>query len=230
MIRSYIKESSKKAESLKSFNFFGKPVQVLQPLDDSVSLKSVINKIEQLVPTFLTNNFEIVYVGDFKDFHREHNSFNAMYKDGALYVSNQQDNEADLIDDLVHEIAHSFEKEYDAEIYGDNALEDEFLGKRKRLRYLVDKPTLNMVYYLNPEYQSAFDQHLYDDLGYDYLRTLAANLFYSPYAITSLREYWANGFENYLLGDTQKLKDLSPVLYTKIKQILEGSKENKDED
>lgn len=229
-MRSYIKESSKKAETLKSLNFFGKPVQVLQPLNDSVSLKSVINKVEQVVPPSLTNNFEIVYVGDFKDFHREQGSFNAMYKDGALYVSNQQDNEADLVDDLVHEIAHSFEKEYDKEIYGDNALEDEFLGKRKRLHYLVDKPTLNMVYYLSPEYQSAFDQHLYDDLGYDYLGVLSANLFYSPYAITSLREYWANGFENYLLGDTQKLKDLSPVLYTKIKQILESDKENKNAD
>jgi len=50
-------------------------------------------------------------------------------------------------------------------------------------------------------------------------------LFYSPYAITSLREYWANGFENYLLGDKQMLRDLSPILYNKIETIIDNSEE-----
>jgi len=45
-------------------------------------------------------------------------------------------------------------------------------------------------------------------------------LFYSPYAITSLREYWANGFENYLLGDRERLKDLSPILFRKVEEII----------
>ena len=57
------------------------------------------------------------------------------------------------------------------------------------------------------------DQHLYKGIGYDKLRTISSGLFYSPYAITALREYWVNGFENYLLGDKPKLKELSPVLY-----------------
>ena len=53
------------------------------------------------------------------------------------------------------------------------------------------------------------------------MRNISAELFYSPYAITSLREYWANGFENYLLGDKYALKDLSPILYKKIDTILD---------
>jgi hypothetical protein len=228
-MKSYIKESAKKIKSLKEIYFFGKPVFLLKPFNNSISLETVLNKIESIIPDFLTNNFEVVYVGDFTSFHRKGRVFNAMYKDSALYISNIQDNEEDLIDDLIHEIAHSFEKEYDENIYGDNAVEEEFLGKRKRLYYLVDKPTTSMLYYLSPDYQPEFDEHLYDDLGYDYLRVLASGLFYSPYAITSLREYWANGFENYLIGDRQKLKDLSPILYTKIKQILEIDEENKNE-
>jgi hypothetical protein len=57
------------------------------------------------------------------------------------------------------------------------------------------------------------------------LRLISAELFYSPYAITSLREYWANGFENYLLGDKLALRDLSPVLFNKVTEILELSGE-----
>ena len=68
---------------------------------------------------------------------------------------------------------------------------------------------------------------MYNDIGYDKLRIISSGLFYSPYAITSLREYWANGFENYLLGDRERLKDLSPVLYTKIEEILEPERQEK---
>ena len=89
---------------------------------------------------------------------------------------------------------------------------------------ILDKNEYNLQTYIDPGYNYKFDQYLYRDIGYDKLRTISSSLFYSPYAITSLREYWANGFENYLLGNRQKLKDLSPILYTKIEKIndLEG--------
>jgi len=48
-------------------------------------------------------------------------------------------------------------------------------------------------------------------------------LFFSPYAITALKEYWANGFENYVVGDyndRRKLKEISPELFKKIEQVL----------
>ena len=66
---------------------------------------------------------------------------------------------------------------------------------------------------------------MYSDIGYDKLRLITPELFYSPYAITSLREYWANGFENYLLGDRAALKDISPVLYRKIYNLFEKIEE-----
>jgi hypothetical protein len=60
------------------------------------------------------------------------------------------------------------------------------------------------------------------------LRTLTSDLFYSPYAITALKEYWANGFENYFLQDRAKLKSLSPVLYQKIKNLVDSKKEERN--
>ena len=43
----------------------------------------------------------------------------------------------------------------------------------------------------------------------------------SPYAITSLREYFANGFEAYFLDvdNRNSLKNTSPVLYEKIANL-----------
>jgi hypothetical protein len=216
-MKSYIVESAKAA---KQTTLFGKPVSIVHPFTNKLDFDSVIRHIEEKLPEPLAANFEGIYVGKFKDV-----PFNALFKDGVIYVTNDQDNEVDLLDDIIHEIAHSLEETNDDLIYSDQQLETEFLSKRRRMHYLVDKPTMNIVYYLSPDYQANFDDHLHRELGYDYLRTLTSNLFYSPYAITSLREYWANGFENYLLGDKRKLKDLSPVLYSKIEQIFDNVKE-----
>ncbi len=81
-----------------------------------------------------------------------------------------------------------------------------------------------MVYFLDSEYDEDFDKYLYQQLGYDFLHVAASPLFYSPYAITALKEYWANGFENYFLGDKERLKDLSPILYNKITSLIEFKK------
>jgi len=42
---------------------------------------------------------------------------------------------------------------------------------------------------------------------------LTMGLFASPYGATSLKEYFANGFEKFYLGETRLVKATSPVLY-----------------
>ena len=81
-----------------------------------------------------------------------------------------------------------------------------------------------MLDYINPDYDKKFDMYLYKNIGYDKLRSITHSLFFSPYAITALKEYWANGFENYILGDKQLLKDLSPILYNKLVLLFEEAK------
>ena len=88
---------------------------------------------------------------------------------------------------------------------------------------MLDEPIDMMLDYINPEYDQNFDNYLYKNIGYDKLRSITHSLFFSPYAITALKEYWANGFENYIVGDyndRKKLKDISPELFKKIEQIL----------
>ena len=48
-------------------------------------------------------------------------------------------------------------------------------------------------------------------------------LFSTPYAVTSLREYFATGFEEFYIGDRNYIKKISPNLYNKL-TYLDGLK------
>ena len=223
-MREYIKESSKRYK-IQNLKFYDKPVYIMKPITNNVNLAQVLSDIESKVPEQLTGNFEVVYVGDFGLFHEKGRSYNAAFKDGAIYITNEQDDYDDLIDDIVHEMAHSIERQskYNDVIYDDGLVEKEFLGKRKYLFHMLDEPTNMMLDYINPDYDKKFDMYLYKNIGYDKLRAMTHSLFFSPYAITALKEYWANGFENYVVGDyndRKRLKDLCPELFKKIEQIL----------
>jgi len=225
-LREYIKESASRVIE-DNYRLHNHKVYIINPFTNDIGLSSVLKTIEGLIPAYLVKNFEGIYVGKFNDFNNKNRPFNAVFKDGSIYVSSEQDDNEDLIDDIIHEISHSIEvnEEFNDIIYGDGALESEFLAKRQSLFHLLDKPTVSMGYYLSPEYNKTFDEHLYNDLGYDYLRNVSSGLFYSPYSITSLKEYWAKGFESYLLGDPYRLRDLSPVLFKKVHKILNIDKE-----
>ena len=221
-MKEYITEGVDKARKiLKQYDIHGKPFVFVEPFKSDINLDYIKKTIETLTPDFFFDNVDGFFVGYADEFFKGDREYNAMFKDGAIYLSPDQDNEKDLLDDILHELAHAVEKRNEEEIYGDGRLEREFLAKRNTLYHLLDDENYDIEDYENPEYDYKFDQHLYKGIGYDKLRTISSGLFYSPYAITALREYWANGFENYLLGNKNKLKELSPVLYDKIDSFFE---------
>ena len=221
-MKEYIIEGMKKSKNkLKTYKVYGVPFVFAQPFEREINLDYIKNKIETLIPEYFFDNVDSFFVGYVEEFFKDGREYNAMYKDGAIYLSPDQDNERDLLDDILHEVAHAVEKKNEDKIYGDGRVEREFLAKRRHLYYLLGDKEYGMEAYENPEYNYDFDQHLYKNIGYDYLRGASAELFYSPYAITALREYWANGFENYLLGSRGKLKEISPVLYQKIDSFFD---------
>ena len=111
-------------------------------------------------------------------------------------------------------------------IYGDNTLRQEFLGKRKRLLDILNQEGYNILGYdlLDPNFSLELDQFLFSEIGYPNLTSLTMGLFVSPYGITSLSEYFANGFEKYLMKfeNRKYLKNISPFLHTKIEEVIEG--------
>ena len=130
----------------------------------------------------------------------------------------------DMLDDIIHEIAHSLESEHEELLYGDKQVEKEFLEKRKRMWIKLRSREIqaSLEDFLDPSFSPAFDECLYKTLGYDTISVLFSNLFYSPYGSTSIREYFANGFEAFFMKeDIDRLKKISPKLYQKIVQLME---------
>ena len=74
---------------------------------------------------------------------------------------------------------------------------------------------------MDPEYDYEFDEFLLKDIGYDKLSSIVSGLFISPYAPTSLREYFATGFTEFYLNPNEHtfLKQLTPALYNKLEKI-----------
>ena len=126
-----------------------------------------------------------------------------------------------MIDDIIHEMAHAAEELYLDLIYGDGLIEQEFKGKRIRLYYLLNEEgfDIDLKTFEEISYSYDFDNLLYKEIGYPILATLTSGLFVSPYGATSIREYFANGFEEFFLGDRGYLKRISPQLFTKIMEI-----------
>ena len=200
----------------------GVHVYIKDPLNNNgIDIEKIVAQAEERIPSHLLSEVEMIIVGWFDEF--EERDINAFYGDGCLYISNIQDDEEDMFDDIVHEIAHSLEEPYGYEIYGDKRLEKEFLSKRMYLKDILwthdfKAPT---EFYMNSEYDQEFDQFLLNKVGYDKLSQLIQGLFVSPYAATSLREYFAVGFtEFYLHPDTHNfLKKISPALYQKLTKL-----------
>lgn len=221
-------DSREAQDSLGEASLFGTVgVYSLQPLPDGISLTSVVDVIESRVPKHFFENIDAVYIGKFKEF--EENDTNAFYSDGALFITNEQTNQEDIIDDIIHEVAHAVERNYGNFIY-DSSLTREFLSRREKLYYRLVTANenygleldLNKEDFSRLEYNHEFDQLLYQSVGYDLLHQISCDLFVSPYGATSLQEYWANGFENYYVESPRDVEKVSPVLYNKISSLAEG--------
>ena len=219
----YIKESYNRSLDQRVEYDMGEYIQVFikDKIESDFDIQSAIHKIYTYIPAHLFSEIDTIYIGMFDQFKEMET--NAMYKNGAIYVSNIQDDAQDFIDDIIHEIAHSLEEPYGYELYGDKELEREFMQKREKLYNILKAEDLSpdKELFMNPTYTIRLDSYLYETVGYDRLNFIAASygLFSSAYSATSLREYFANGFEYYFLDDRTYLREICPILYEKIEEI-----------
>ena len=217
-VANYVKTRNK---SLPEYKIGPFQILVQSPISEDVDISTVFNEVNSLLPEYFSRLIDVVYIGEF-DF-LDKREVNAMYADGALYISNIQDDESDLKDDIVHEIAHAVEEKYGQFLYSDEKIKDEFLLKRSGLKRILSSQEYDItgLDFLETEYDKDFDSFLYKDVGYDALRLLAVNLFATAYSATSLREYFARGFEEYYLGNKLYLREISPYIYRKVSLLEE---------
>ncbi len=220
------------------------PIRIINSFIYDINIKDVLETIEKRIPSRYFNGVEAIYVGDF-DF-LESRELTSLYSDGAIYISPAQTGEQDLFSDIVHEVAHSLEESYGADIYGDGKhevahsleesygadiygdgkIEEEFLKKRNKLLDILVREGYGGIIksfdFEQLEYSPGFDSLLYKEIGYHPLTMLTLGLFVSPYGITSLREYFANVFEEFYSGDKKYSCKVSPSVCEKIHLLQES--------
>ena len=224
----WIEESVRKSKRMKD-QFVVNKIQVFikDMLPHGVSPEFVFDYISSRIPPFLTKNIDVIYVGQFPEMKER--DINAYYDNDAIYVTNDQDDEMDMIEDIIHEISHAVEHYNQEFIYGNGSIQREFIAKRKRLSALLSqKYDVPSDFNINFEYDRAIDDFLYRVVGYDVLNQVCVGIFPSAYAATSLSEYWAKGFEELFIGDPSNLRQMCPVLYKTLAILIKELKDETD--
>jgi hypothetical protein len=218
----YIKNSAQKSlNERKQFSVFDSTVVIVKDKPtNGVSLPFVFKKLQNKVPVDLVRDLDAIYIGQFEELLKR--QIESFFLDGAIFITNDQLNDEKMISSLIHEIAHCVEKTYTQQIYTDGKLKNEFLGKRKTLYRMLKehiKSKIGLEDFMDIDFNQEFDDFLYKQVGYDKLKQLTVGLYITPYAATSLREYFASGFEHFFLEDSHYLKKISPFLYMKINSL-----------
>jgi len=206
--------------------YFNRGVEfvVKDKLHDDINIEKIMGLLRSNLPISSYIGIKNVYFGEF-DILTKRKLTALHHKDNIYIDSTKAKHEKDVIDDLVHEFAHRFEENNSEKIYEDGKIINEYLGKMNRLHDLItqdyDLDYFGMSYFdfINTEYDPKFDKFLYEKVGYTEIENMAPTLFIRPYAATSVREYFATGFEDYYLEGGLQLKKISPILYSRIELL-----------
>ena len=105
---SWIFESVKKSKKMKDhYKLHDIDIFIKDPLPEDISADFVLKYISKRIPYYLLKGVDMIYIGQFKQL--KDREVNALFEHGAIYITNEQDNDKDMIDDIIHEIAHSIE-------------------------------------------------------------------------------------------------------------------------
>lgn len=204
------------------FTISGIEITIQDPLAEDINVKSIVKQALTIVPRVLFKSVRKIKIGQFKELNDR--DLDALYKDNIIYLTNLQESDEDMLDDIIHEIAHSVEVEYSDMIYSDGSLRREFINKRLKLKKAIDNMghQISLDLYKQTRYDKEFDMFLYKKVGYQKIAAALPGLFLSPYAATSLREYFAIGFENIFLNQDsyQIMRKNSPSLFEKLINLL----------
>ena len=222
-----LQQSQTKILSEKKRFYFNRGIEFVldKPLKKDIDIEKVMGLLRSNLPVSSYVGINNVYFGEFDILKKR--SLTALHHKDNIYISSEQmSSEKEILDDLVHEFAHRFEENNSEKIYEDGKIINEYLGKMNRLHDLItqdyDLDYFGITYFdfINTEFDEKFDKFLYEKIGYEEMENMAPTLFIRPYAATSVREYFATGFEDYYLEGGLQLKKISPILHSRI-ELLE---------
>ena len=192
-------------------------------LNKEIDIRNTLSNIEQKLPKNILSNIKEIFIGQFEELKRR--QVQSLYESGAIFLSNEIEGEKELVLSIIHEMAHALEETQREKIYFDGLIEKEFLAKRASLfNILKTNGYINgislMGLFFKPEYDIKFDNWLNKTITYPILSGLSSGLFLSSYAITSIREYFANAFEKFFSGHSEEVKKITPSVYNKLVEFI----------
>lgn len=198
-------------------------ITVKDALPEDFDIRATFSAIEHKLPEKLFFLIDQIIIGDHPIFKEK--KVNAYYQDQTLFITSDQKNSMDMVDDIIHEIAHVIEDHFYDEIYGDKAIEKEFLIKRAFLLDIlkqndyISKEDIKLFKIL--KFNDTFDDLLHKKIGYSVLSKLIPDLFLGPYSVTSIREYFAVAFEEYFTDyiGAKEVRKVCPEVFKKIKKL-----------
>ena len=167
MTSSYMKDGIDARIQIGEYTLFDDIyVYIKDPLPDHINFHQILRNIENAIPKSFLYEVESIFVGQFDEFYKM--NVNAFFANGAIHVTNQQENDNDMLDDIVHEIAHAVEVGFPMDIYGNQLIRDEFLGKRKKLYKILslENYDVHLSDFLELDFSEEFDNFLYIEVGY----------------------------------------------------------------
>jgi len=216
-LRRYITERVEKTP--KVFSFAGARVEQVDEIPANYDCEDIFKRVEDAIPRKFLKGLKKVRIEHRDEFKKR--NLSALYNDDVLYLSPTFMNDGSLFNDIIHELAHHIETLYPGFIYDDGSIVREFLKKRHQVEfelktegYWTDDYDFEDI-----NYSENLDNFLYQRVGQNMLRMVTAGIFIRPYAMVSVREYFATGFEAYYLGKKEKLDKVSPMLYDKIHEM-----------
>lgn len=220
-INHILKSSNKIKKNKNEYFIHGNTLLLINDkMPEEIDIEKIKKKIEKNIPRKLFKELDWIYIGQFPELTTR--EVGSVYLRGAIYITSDNQTEDSLYASIIHELAHSIETNFKEYLYGDDEVASEFIIKRKKLKDILKAQNLEIkdpTIFIRQEYNPEFDEFLYKTVGYDKLNQLCVGLFASPYAATSLREYFANGFEHFYLKDRDYLKKISPRLFLKISKL-----------
>ena len=108
-------------------------IPVLLQDNPNYNVEELLRIIKNKIPQELVSGLDYVLIGGSS--YMEDRDVDSVYKDGIIYMSNEMQDLEEAALSMIHEIAHLVEETH-PDIYMDQTIETEFLGKRKKLEQI----------------------------------------------------------------------------------------------
>lgn len=226
-LSTYVRKSAVKTrkQHLETIDVDGIEVNLYNCSLQTGIVRMLFMQLKKILKNRFLVKIDTIYIGDL-EFLRE-KGFTGLYDNNTLYIV-ESDSVEEMKRTVLHELSHAMEKIYGQYITEIQDVEAEFYKKRMTLYtrlsdagYKVDRAQFETT-----SYNEDFDRLISTNIGFNRIRPFSDDLFMSPYAITSINEYVANGFEAFFY-DRDKLASMCPILRAEMAQFIMQQKGTK---